>query len=144
MEAVSINTSKSSTKREVSRLIKNQISFHNHFKNDIKHKSMRIDRFSFVLAVCERYILRIIEINAIGIIPIAYNVHRLRESNRSGHIEILFENFSGYLIRSLIISLKNNRYQAKAIYDALKSSRTFDSEDTANSFEHIIRKEVLD
>lgn len=117
------------------------ITFYGHINSDLKNRLMSRAHVALVPAVREGWGLVVTESNAMGTPAVAYNVHGLRDSVQDGHTGILVkENTPEQLAAETIALLRDRDRLAKLSYEALKQSRTFSWDKTAEAFDSIIKK----
>lgn len=118
----------------------NDITFYGHISNDLKYELMSRAHLALVPSVREGWGLVVTEFNAMGTPAVAYNVPGLRDSVQDGHTGVLVNNNSPEsLAKAAIGLLKDKEHLVKLSNNALKFSRNFSWDNTADAFDKIIK-----
>ncbi len=115
------------------------VTFYGHIKNELKYELMSRAHLALVPSVREGWGLVVTESNAMGTPAVAYDVHGLRDSVQDGHTGILVKNSPQHLADAAIALLKDRERLAKLSCDALKFSKNFSWDNTADAFDNIIK-----
>jgi glycosyltransferase involved in cell wall biosynthesis len=116
------------------------VTFFGHINSELKYKLMSKAHLALVPAVREGWGLVVTESNAMGTPAVAYNVPGLRDSVQDGHTGVLVShNSPEYLAKAAIELLRDRERLAKLSNEALKSSRNFSWDNTAEAFDKIIK-----
>lgn len=119
------------------------VTFYGHVKSELKYELMSKAHLALVPAVREGWGLVVTESNAMGTPAVAYNVPGLRDSIRDGHTGILVgHNTPESLAESAIQLLNDKERLAKLSNEALKFSKNFSWDNTADAFDKIIKSLV--
>lgn len=119
------------------------VTFYGHVGSELKYELMRKAHVALVPAVREGWGLVVTESNAMGTPAVAYNVHGLRDSVQDDQTGILVKvNTPEQLAAETIALLRDKERLTKLSYNALKYSRGFSWDNTANAFDEIIKSLV--
>jgi glycosyltransferase involved in cell wall biosynthesis len=120
------------------------VTFYGRVSSELKYRLLSKAHLVLVPAIREGWGLVVTESNAVGTPAIAYNVPGLRDSVKNGETGILVKENSPDQLAQAAVSLLNDReLLAKYSSNALDFSRQFTWDHTANSFDKIIRENIL-
>jgi glycosyltransferase involved in cell wall biosynthesis len=118
------------------------VTFYGHIHDQLKYQLMSRAHIALVPAVREGWGLVVTESNAMGTPAVAYNVPGLRDSVKNGYTGILVDNSPDSLANATISLFRDKEHLDKLSYNALRSSRTFSWDKTADALEKIILREI--
>jgi glycosyltransferase involved in cell wall biosynthesis len=114
-------------------------------KEELKYRLLSRAHLLLVPGVREGWGLVVTEANAMGTPAVAYDVHGLRDSVRDGQTGVLVkEKTPQSLARSAISLLQDRDTLDKLSFNALAFSKEFSWDNTADEFDRIIQKRLLE
>jgi glycosyltransferase involved in cell wall biosynthesis len=119
------------------------VTFCGKVSNQFKLKLMRSAHIALVPGLREGWGLVVTECNAMGTPVVAYNVHGLRDAVVDGKTGVLTSSNTPEAMAEEAIRLLNDRTMLERLSrDALKDSRRFSWDKTADKFERILKSEI--
>jgi len=118
------------------------VTFFGYVSNEKKYELLSRAHIILVPAVREGWGLVVTEANAMGTPAIGYDVHGLRESIRHDETGITIKERSpGAMAQQAILLLRDSNRLSKYSTNALKFSKQFSWDKTANSFDKILNNQ---